>query len=164
MFLLKWQKPCFVGLIKLVWPVTLLGGLNRSVTCQMLAVRWTQATKSYLLSSQAFHFKCLSPPDLIVALWTMAQSKYAICKKLSDKNDNLFRVLIILCRHSLCCWEMIKWNLKHTPDSGIWSNIKCEMWQRQKFKCLNQIQTVIDTVSSILTCHSTDLLCPDPRG
>ena len=164
MFLLKWQKPCFVGLIKLVWPVTLLGGLNRSVTCQMLAVRWTQATKSYLLSSQAFHFKCLSPPDLIVALWTMAQSKYAICKKLSDKNDNLFRALIILCRHSLCCWEMIKWNLKHTPDSGIWSNIKCEMWQRQKFKCLNQIQTVIDTVSSILTCHSTDLLCPDPRG
>ena len=164
MFLLKWQKPCFVGLIKLVWPVTLLGGLNRSVTCQMLAVRWTQATKSYLLSSQAFHFKCLSPPDLIVALWTMAQSKYAICKKLSDKNDNLFRALIILCRHSLCFWEMIKWNLKHTPDSGIWSNIKCEMWQRQKFKCLNQIQTVIDTVSSILTCHSTDLLCPDPRG
>ena len=144
--MLKWQEPCFVGLIKLVWPVTLLGGLNRSVTCQMLAVRWTQATKSYLLSSQAFHFKCLSPPDLIVALWTMAQSKYAICKKLSDKNDNLFRALIILCRHSLCCWEMIKWNLKHTPDSGIWSNIKCEMWQRQKFKCLNQIQTVIDTV------------------
>ena len=96
MFLLKWQKPFFVGLIKLVWPVTLLGGLNRSVTCQMLAVRWTQATKSYLLSSQAFHFKCLSPPDLIVALWTMAQSKYAICKKLLDKNDNLFRALIII--------------------------------------------------------------------
>ena len=164
MFLLKWQKPCFVGLIKLVWPVSLLGGLNHSVTCQMLAVRWTQATKSYLLSSQAFHFKCLSPPDLIVALWTMAQSKYAICKKLLDKNDNLFRALIILCRHSPCCWEMIKWNLKHTPDSGIWSNIRCEMWQRQKFKCLNQIQTVIDTVSSILTCHSTDFLCPDPRG
>ena len=162
--MLKCQKPCFVSLIKLVWPVTLLGGLNRSVTCQMLAVRWTQATKSYLLSSQAFHFKCLSPPDLIVALWTMAQSKYAICKKLSDKNDNLFRALIILSRHLLCCWEMIKWNLKHTPDSGIWSYIRCEMWQRQKFKCLNQIQTVTDTVSSILTCHSTKLLLPGPKG
>ena len=162
--MLKCQKPCFVSLIKLVWPVTLLGGLNRSVTCQMLAVRWTQATKSYLLSSQAFHFKCLSPPDLIVALWTMAQSKYAICKKLSDKNDNLFRALIILSRHLLCCWEMINWNLKHTPDSGIWSYIRCEMWQRQKFKCLNQIQTVIDTVSAILTCHSTTFLCPDLRG
>ena len=147
-----------------MWPVSLLGGLHCSVTCQMLPVRWTQATKSYLLSSQAFHFKCLSPSDLIVALWTMGQSKYAICKKLSDKNDNLFRALIILCRQSICCLEMIKWNLKHTRDSGIWSNIRCEMRQRQKFKCLNQIQTVTDTVSSILTCHSTKLLYPGPKG
>ena len=41
------------------------------------------------------------------------QSKYAICKKLSDKNDNLFRALIILWGLLIFCLEMIKWNQKH---------------------------------------------------